>query len=189
MKSILLIVDPQNDFIKGTLAVPGAEEKMNSLAKAIKAGAKYDWVGITMDSHPESHCSFKGNGGIWPKHCVCNEWGWQLPESLDEALRTNLENRFFRKGTLAHKEEYSIFDNDADGADLRGLIIGWMQEDMVNIELCGIAGDYCVLETLQGLRSFMDDKYIKVRLEFTASIDGGKKLMDYLHNNNIGYTL
>ena len=32
MKNILLIVDPQNDFITGTLAVQGSKEKMLKLA-------------------------------------------------------------------------------------------------------------------------------------------------------------
>ena len=33
MKKILLIVDPQNDFITGTLPVEGAEERMKKLSK------------------------------------------------------------------------------------------------------------------------------------------------------------
>ena len=32
MKRLLLIIDPQNDFISGTLPVPGAAEKMEALA-------------------------------------------------------------------------------------------------------------------------------------------------------------
>lgn len=32
MKRVLLIVDPQNDFITGSLAVEGAKEKMMKLA-------------------------------------------------------------------------------------------------------------------------------------------------------------
>lgn len=180
MKKILLIVDPQNDFINGTLAVAGAEEKMKELAKALKAGQAYDWIGVTLDSHPANHCSFKDNGGIWPVHCVCSEWGWKVPAYLEEVLNSNPDVRYFRKGTLADREEYSIFDNEADGADLREQLIGWMKEEAGCIELCGIAGDYCVLETLQGLRKFMDDKCIKVRMEYTASIDGGEKLANDL---------
>lgn len=180
MKKILLIVDPQNDFIDGTLAVAGAEERMKALAEALKAEAEYDWIGITLDSHPMNHCSFKNNGGIWPVHCVCQEEGWKLPTYLEEALRTRPDVRYFRKGTLADKEEYSIFDNAEDGSNLREQLIALTKEETVCIELCGIAGDYCVLETLQGLRTFVDDTCIQVRLEFTASIDGGEKLKTYL---------
>ena len=84
IKSILLIVDPQNDFITGTLAVEGAKEKMMKLAESDLS--KYDYVCVTLDTHPENHCSFKENGGIWPKHCVFATNGWNIPEYLNEAL-------------------------------------------------------------------------------------------------------
>lgn len=32
----LIIIDPQNDFVKGSLAVPGAEEAMNNIIKFIE---------------------------------------------------------------------------------------------------------------------------------------------------------
>lgn len=63
MKNILLIVDPQNDFITGTLPVAGAEEKMKLLAQYLQDKAKiYDYICITLDSHTERHCSFTENG-------------------------------------------------------------------------------------------------------------------------------
>lgn len=187
MKTILLIVDPQNDFISGALAVPCAEAKINNLIDTLKSVEKYDWIGITMDSHPENHCSFKEFGGIWPKHCVYNQWGWQLPNALQQLLLPTPNIEFFRKGTLPDKEEYSIFDNKADGVKLHKRIIELIKEENCTIELCGIAGDYCVLETLQGLRNFVPDTSICVRLGCTASIDGGEKLLNYLRENNINY--
>lgn len=38
MDKILLIVDPQVDFISGSLAVEGAKEKMDALASALQNG-------------------------------------------------------------------------------------------------------------------------------------------------------
>ena len=65
MKNILLIVDPQNDFITGTLPVEGAEERMKKLAEYIKARhIEYDYILMTMDSHPTNHSSFKDNEAI-----------------------------------------------------------------------------------------------------------------------------
>ena len=81
MKRILLIVDPQNDFITGTLAVPEAKEKMMKLSEYIKTWKHvYDHVCVTLDTHPEDHISFVENGGIWPKHCVACTNGWEIPE-------------------------------------------------------------------------------------------------------------
>ena len=182
MKNILLIVDPQNDFITGSLAVEGAKEKMMKLAEYIeKEDGKYDYIYITMDSHPEDHISFKENGGIWPKHCVIGTNGWDIPEYLNTALLNILSPiSSFRKGIKTDSEEYSIFDNDRYGSMLYDHIKKLSRQEDVYIDVCGIAGDYCVLETIKGLRKFMGDKYINVLFEYVASIDGGKKLKEYV---------
>ena len=183
MKRILLIVDPQNDFITGTLAVPGAKSMMLKLAEY--DFAKYDYVCVTMDSHPENHMSFKENGGIWPKHCVTYTNGWDMPEYLNEALKEANFISCYHKGTNPETEEYSIFDNEKDGFTLYTQIKELMRQEDVFIDVCGIAGDFCVLETIKGLRKFIGDKYIKVLMDYTASIDGGEKLMNYLDNNEM----
>lgn len=191
MKNILLIVDPQNDFITGSLAVEGAKEKMMKLADYINGDhPSYDYVCVTMDTHPENHSSFKENGGIWPAHCVYDTNGWNIPEYLDDALKElNVREfkyvHFYHKGTESDKEEYSIFDNEEDGFMLRTQIKKLARQEDVYIDVCGIAGDYCVLETIKGLRKFIGDKYINVLTEYTASIDGGEKLTNYLNDNDM----
>lgn len=53
MDKILLIVDPQVDFISGSLAVEGAKEKMDALASALQNGEiDCDYVMVTKDFHP-----------------------------------------------------------------------------------------------------------------------------------------
>ena len=188
MKNILLIVDPQNDFITGSLAVEGAKEKMMKLAESDLT--KYDYICITLDSHPKNHMSFKENGGIWPEHCVIDTNGWHTPEYLDNVLREfNAQTckyvHFYHKGTESDTEEYSIFDNEKDGFMLYTQIKELARQEDVYIDVCGIAGDYCVLETIKGLRKFMGDKYINILWDYTASIDGGIKLFDYAKLNEI----
>ena len=187
MKNILLIVDPQNDFITGSLAVEGAKEKMMKLAEYIESeGHKYDYICVTLDTHPENHMSFKENGGIWPKHCVYDTNGWNMPEYLETVLLNTLTSvSYYHKGTESNTEEYSIFDNQNDGYSLYRHITNCFREDDINVDVCGIAGDYCVLETIKGLRKYIGDEYITVLPEYTASIDGGEKLINYLNDNDI----
>lgn len=186
MKNVLLIVDPQNDFITGSLAVEGAKEKMMYLSDYIDS-VEYDYIFITMDTHPLNHCSFKENGGIWPKHCVAGTNGWCIPEYLSNALKDASSVSYYHKGTESDREEYSIFDNSIDGHFLEGRIIELFKQDDLYIDVCGIAGDYCVLETLKGLRRIIGDMRIRVLTDCTASIDGGEKLINYLKENYISY--
>ena len=186
MKNILLIVDPQNDFITGSLAVEGAKEKMMKLADYINGDhPSYDYVCVTMDTHPENHSSFKEYGGIWPAHCVYDTNGWNFPEYLNEALKNANFVSCYHKGTEVDKEEYSIFDNEKDGFMLRTQIKELARQEDVYVDVCGIAGDYCVLETIKGLRKFIGDDYINILWDYTASIDGGIKLFDYAKLNEI----
>lgn len=188
MKNILLIVDPQNDFITGTLAVEGAKVKMQELAQYIEEkGDKYDYIFITMDTHPENHTSFTQNGGQWPTHCVKDTAGWQINAALELSLRGKTGVGFFFKGTDPNKEEYSIFDNERDGAVLAYKIHKLAKHNDVYVDVCGIAGDYCVLETLKGLGEIIPTVNISVLEDYTASIDGGEKLTQYMSENGINY--
>lgn len=186
MKNILLIVDPQNDFITGSLAVEGAEEKMKKLSEYISDKRdQYDYIFVTLDSHPKDHCSFKENGGIWPEHCVFDTNGWSIPKYLEDALKEHSNVTYYHKGTELDKEEYSIFDNCEDGMALLWWIEDILRHGDVFVDVCGIAGDYCVLETVKGLQEIVDPAYIAVLDEYTVSIDKGETLVRFLENNDI----
>lgn len=189
MKNILLIVDPQNDFITGTLPVEGAAEKMRQLADYIlENSSSYDHIYITMDTHPTNHMSFIKNGGLWPDHCIYNEQGWELYPHIEYALKGCENVDFYLKGNDPTREGYSIFDGERDG-DILSYRLRTMLEndDEVYIDVCGIAGDYCVLETLKGLKEIVPTDNIYVIEDFTASIDGGAALNDFMNANGITY--
>ena len=64
MNKLLLIVDPQIDFITGSLPVPGAADAMDKLAEYININdGSYIYKVVTTDWHPYFHCSFIANGG------------------------------------------------------------------------------------------------------------------------------
>lgn len=115
MDKILLIVDPQVDFISGSLAVEGAKEKMDALASALQNGEiDCDYVMVTKDFHPSNHCSFKENGGQWPPHCVKGTAGSCVYAPLWSVINNyayRKDTDIFIKGDSPDKEEYSIFDN------------------------------------------------------------------------------
>lgn len=189
MKNILLIVDPQNDFITGTLAVQGAKEKMLKLADYIKDfNDDYDYIFVTLDTHPIEHCSFKENDGIWPSHCVVFTNGWNMPEYLADAFNGLTSLFVYHKGDNRNKEEYSIFQNEMCGKVLTQQLQHFQNQDPdTYVDVCGIAGDYCVLETIKGLKDIINPEHISVLMDLVASIDGGEKLTEFLNNNGINY--
>lgn len=80
MKKLLLIVDPQIDFITGTLPVAGAAEAMDALAKYVKEqGNEYTVKIVTADWHPYHHSSFADEGGdVATPLCTTFCWGSSL---------------------------------------------------------------------------------------------------------------
>jgi nicotinamidase/pyrazinamidase len=146
----LIVVDVQNDFCEGgSLAVSGGAQVASDIAALLhhwtvkdpKAPA-YDVVVATKDHHvdPGSHWSqapdFKNS---WPVHCKVGTDG--------EAFHPNLDpqpfDAIFLKG--AHEAAYSGFEGQTtDGVSL----LDWLHERGVkDIDVCGIATDYCVRAT------------------------------------------
>lgn len=136
---ILLIVDPQNDFITGTLPVPQAEEAMHRLTSWIlEHRGLYTRIVVTMDQHPIGHSSFVEQGGLWPQHCVCYTEGAAIYPSVFEAiLSVQKPIDFIEKGVELDRDEYSAFASQISPSLL----------EAEHIYLAGLAGDYCVRAT------------------------------------------
>ena len=186
---MLIIVDPQIDFTTGSLATAKGPASMDYLAKALTEGAwkNYGWIIVTQDAHPENHCSFVANGGVFPPHCVQGTDGMNVYPALQEVLNNILPNipniHYMQKGDLADKEEFSIFQNEHSGAKLRKTI-----EEMgfEGIDICGIATDYCVYETTKDLMAFYPAKQIRIVTNCLAAVDDNDtKLADLMKENGI----
>lgn len=170
MCQILFIVDPQVDFITGSLPVPGAEDAMDSLAKFIEEhGKDFCHIIITADRHPINHCSFKANGGIWPRHCVADSIGAAIWQPIMDALYTFPGKiSVFHKGERVDREEYSIFRSDGATDTIKKII---ETENISEIYICGLAGDICVANTLKDGIDILPRVKFKVLTEYSPSIN------------------
>ena len=185
---MLIIVDPQNDFISGSLATAKGMEAMDCLAKSIESGVldKYTWIIITQDAHPANHCSFVENGGVFPPHCVQGTEGMEVyPPLLKAIIDSGFGNwHYMTKGDLADKEEFSIFQNAGSGEKLTKTITEFEKFD--GIDVCGIATDYCVYETVKDLMAIYPAKQIRVVTNCIAAVDDNDtKLADLMKENGI----
>lgn len=138
----LIVVDVQNDFCEGgSLAVTGGAQVATDVAALIESG-EYPTVVATRDHHIDPGSHFSENPDFvdsWPPHCVVGTPG----EHLHEPLTDDLFAATFFKGEYA--AAYSGFEGkSADGASLAQ----WLREHgITDVDVCGIATDYCVRAT------------------------------------------
>ena len=173
MAAALLLVDPQCDFIDGALPVPGAVHAMDSLAGwLLQHPGRYDKILVSCDFHPADHCSFTSYGGSWPEHCVRDTPGAAIWPALAAALeKCDASPTILYKGQHSWREEYSIFRNQQERERLNLLLAG----DFV-VEVCGIAGDVCVLNTLADAVTSFGAHRFRLLAGFSPSLDGGTRL-------------
>lgn len=174
MKRMLLIIDAQYDFINGSLPVGGAEKAMNELSRFMDESQKgvYDYIVLTADFHTWNHVSF----GEWPVHCVAHTHGaaiWQ--PVLESAYRLCDNTVVLTKGTLKDVDEYSIMKN----AESRAKLVPMLGK-VDSIDVCGIAGDICVLNSIKDLVEAGYKSKLNVLMPYCPSLDGGAALNDYV---------
>ena len=151
-RTALLVVDVQNDFAdpSGSLYVEGGGEIVPfvnaEVERARDAGAL---VVYTQDWHPEHTPHFQADGGIWPVHCVEETTGAAFHPDLMVA-----DNKVVRKGHDG-RDGYSGFSvrDPLSGERSDTLLQEMLKDDGIErLVICGLATDYCVVETVLDAR-------------------------------------
>ena len=135
----LLIVDLQVDFLPGgSLGVPHGDAVIAPINRLIALyGAHRLPVIASRDWHPALHCSFAAQGGPWPPHCVAGTIGASFSAQLDlpdDAIVVS-------KADTVDVDAYSAFNGTGLADDLRA-------RGVRRLAVCGLATDYCVLNTV-----------------------------------------
>jgi nicotinamidase/pyrazinamidase len=91
----------------------------------------------TQDWHPQDHCSFADNGGLWPVHCVQDSDGASLHPELKVASGCSV----FKGGSKGF-DSYSGFKDDGGAKTPLETLLRDNYIDEVYV--CGLATDYCV---------------------------------------------
>jgi nicotinamidase/pyrazinamidase len=134
----LLIVDPQVDFLPGgSLGVPQGDAVLAPINRLIGLYRTHALpVYVSRDWHPALHCSFAEQGGPWPVHCVAGSDGARFAEALqlDDAVVVS-------KATTVDVDAYSAYNGTGLAETLR-------ERGIRRLTVCGLATDYCVLNTV-----------------------------------------
>lgn len=135
----LLVIDLQYDFLPGgSLGVPDGHEVIAPINRLLAMAAQEGLpVFASRDWHPANHVSFKERGGPWPPHCVAGTRGAAFAEEL--ALPDDVI--VISKADTADVDAYSAFAGTTLASQLR-------ERGITRVLVCGLATDYCVLNTV-----------------------------------------
>lgn len=147
----LIVVDVQNDFCEGgSLAVSGGAdvafrigELVHKWHEAEPDERQYQYVVATRDHHidPGDHFSDEPDFvNSWPRHCVAGTDGVSFHPNLDPQPF----DAIFDKGEYA--AAYSGFEGKSHEGG-RGLAEWLRERGITDVDVCGIATDYCVRAT------------------------------------------
>ncbi len=150
MTRALLVVDVQNDFCEGgSLPVEGGARVASDIGELLHHWTRgddrapaYDVVVASKDHHidPGHHWSREPDFvESWPVHCQVGTDG--------EAFHPNLDpqpfDAIFLKGN--HEAAYSAFEGTSVDGDR---LAEWLRAKQVEqVDVCGLATDYCVRST------------------------------------------
>lgn len=146
MARALVIIDVQNDFTEGgALGVDGGAAVAAAITEHLRTHPDdYDVVIASRDWHDADndnggHFALDGEPDFvdtWPRHCMAGTEGAEYHPSID----TGLIDIHVRKGQGV--PAYSIFEGTTD--DGRGIVEALDALGVSNVDVVGIATDYCV---------------------------------------------
>lgn len=181
-KKALIIVDVQHDFCEGgSLAVQGGLDVASKVAALAHTTDDYDLIVATYDWHqPHGPEHFAPEGTdpdfnrTWPAHCVADTKGAENPESLETALNildesdnaVPVERIYKGQHTAAFSGFQGHTRKDGTGLSLNALLL---QYDIEEVDVCGLAFDYCVKAT--AIDAASHDFDVSVILDLTEAVD------------------
>ncbi len=144
-KRALIVVDLQNDFCEGgSLAVAGGAQAASDISAYLAGKPPYDLVVATRDAHIDPGDHFSDTPDFvdsWPPHCVVGTPG----QDFHPGLTFRDFDGVFDKGN--YEAAYSGFEGS--NAEGRGLDEFLAESGVTDVDVCGIATDYCVRATAQ----------------------------------------
>jgi nicotinamidase/pyrazinamidase len=179
----LIVVDPQNDFISGSLAVPRGEQAATRLAGLMShPNHGYDHIVTTQDWHidPGGHFSKTPDyAESWPEHGKAGTWGAELHPAV---AAQPVSERFY-KGQ--YSPGYSGFEGTTQGGEP---LADWLHRNgITHTDVAGIATDKCVHATARDAAS--NGFHTRVLPHYSAPVtDEGEQaaLADLQNNYGIG---
>ena len=181
MIKILVIIDPQYDFLdpRGSMYVKNNNLTYNIHEYALKNN--FDEVIVTLDNHPVNHCSFNTQGGKFPIHCLKGSKGASYDGFIEDMI-IKKSAIIVEKGSYSDLEEFGAF-NISVSYEFDDYTLPEASWGDTMVYICGVAGDYCVKETIKNIIDtslVVDCNHIVVLKDLIVSTDDGSVLNKFI---------
>lgn len=146
MAKVLVVVDMQNDFITGSLGSDMALTTVIPVLEKIKKAQKNgDAIIVTKDTHTNSYADTLEGKKLPVEHCIYDTEGW----AIHPVIRAQLEKKDFLE---IKKPTFGIFDIK-EYVKMALWEKDFKEEDLDEIEVCGLCTDICVISNVTILRA------------------------------------
>ncbi len=154
MTKILLVVDMQKDFVDGALGTDEAKAIVPAVCKKIES---FDGeIVVTYDTHSEYYMQTSEGKHLPVPHCIKGTDGHKLDINVQKAL-CGKEYISIEKITFGASNLPSILSARFDMAD-------------VEIEVCGLCTDICVVSNVLLLKAHFPETAITVHSSLCAGV-------------------
>lgn len=150
MSKVLIVVDMQHDFVRGSLGTKEAEAIVGHVKQKI---AQYKEQGeeviFTRDTHTDCYLDTQEGRNLPVVHCVKGTEGWQIIDELEQYVEKVFDKPTFGSVELAH---YMAAKNYTE------------------IELIGLCTDICVVSNALLLKACLPETPIFVDASCCAGV-------------------
>ncbi len=154
MKSFLIVVDMQKDFVDGALGTKEAVAILPAVAEKIRT---FDGeIFVTYDTHFEDYMDTAEGAKLPVAHCIKGTDGWELHETVADALKD-------RQYTAVEKVTFG-------SVDLPELIAEAAGAEEFTATLIGLCTDICVVSNALLLKAHFPEDAIKVDAACCAGV-------------------
>lgn len=171
MKTLLVVVDYQNDFVAGALGFEAAKTLEAGIRQQIDTTLEQGgYVLFTRDTHPAAYLETREGQYLPIPHCIEGTEGHALFGSLHS----------FEETPSAHT---AIINKPTFGcADIGKAAVALCQGEPDMVQVCGIVTDICVISNSILLHSFLPHAKIQVLSALCGSgnVENAAKALDVL---------
>lgn len=154
MRKCLIVVDYQNDFVKGSLGFPEAEALDMHIAGKINQYRESDGeVIFTFDTHDEHYMRTQEGKNLPVAHCLKGSFGHNLYGQAAKLIKPS--DRRFHKSAFGSDQLYHYLKS----------------EPFESIELAGLVSNICVIANAVLAKTAQPETPIIVDAQCTASND------------------